>query len=72
MNPQHDGAWYNKGTVLLELENYEDSLTCFNKSIMINSNCSNCWHNKGVLFEELERDEEAEQCFAKVKELQQS
>ena len=52
-----------ENVVKLQLENYEESLTCYDKSIMINSSCSDCWHNKGVALEELGKNAEATSCF---------
>jgi tetratricopeptide (TPR) repeat protein len=60
INPNHQGAWINKGNILLKLEGKEqDALKCFNKSIDVDPNDAEAWYVKGVCLARLDMMEDA-------------
>jgi len=55
--------WYNKGVLLLELERWEEALSCFERALEINPTRTDAWTNKGSVLLKQSRMEEAISCF---------
>ena len=61
--------WFNKGMAFIELGQYQDAISAFDKAIEINPKYANAWNNKGVALGRLGRYKEAKVCYDKAKEL---
>lgn len=59
----------NKGKSLGDLGRSEDSLTCFDKAIALNSSLPEAWLNKGATLSEIGREAGALACFDRALEL---
>jgi tetratricopeptide (TPR) repeat protein len=60
----------DKGTALLEIENYKDAIACFKKAIEIEPNNSDAWLNKGIVLDILHaKPEDIRKCFDKALEI---
>ena len=58
-----------KGLALFYLENYQDSLNCFDLALKIDSESSITWSNRGLALKELNKLEEAIQNYDKAIQL---
>lgn len=63
INPEHSGAWNNKGVVLGKLGMDEAAIECFNKVIEINPEHAGAWNNKGIALGNNGKREAAIECF---------
>jgi len=50
LDPKNSVAWIIKGIANLQLEDYENSITCNNKALELNSNLQVAWLNKAVAY----------------------
>ena len=60
---EDSAAWYDKGYSFGLLENYEESIACFDEAIKLNPEDSAAWYYKGVSLGLLENYEEAIACY---------
>ena len=61
--------YLNKGISLVELEKYEDAVTCYDKAATIDTNDSLIWYNRGVALTQLERFDDAISSYDKAIEV---
>ena len=61
--------YLNKGISLVELEKYEDSVTCYDKAATIDANDSLIWYNRGVALTQLEKYDDAISSYEKAIEV---
>ena len=61
--------YLNKGSSLVELEKYEDAVTCYEKASSIDSDDSLIWYNRGVALTQLERFDDAISSYDKAIEV---
>ena len=71
INPEFFLPWYNRGIALLELEEYYEAITCFDKVIMLDPQVPDAWVpdawlNKGNSLEQLGKYAQALTCYEKV------
>ena len=59
-------AWYNKGTDLFYLDQFDGAIIAYDKAIEINPQDSNAWYNKGIALGKLGKLDEAIKAFDKV------
>ena len=57
------GELLTAGASLATLERFNEALNCYNRSLEINPDVSNCWLNKGLSLSHLERHSEAIESF---------
>lgn len=63
---QTAGLWYNKGISLHHLNQYEESIGCFDKALAIDPQDAGTWNNKGTSLRMLGRHEESIICYNKA------
>ncbi|MDD1422482.1 tetratricopeptide repeat protein [Dolichospermum sp. ST_sed1] len=51
--------YLEEGNKLLNIENYEQAILCYDKAIAIQPDCYQSWHFRGVSLDDLEKYEEA-------------
>ena len=61
--------YLNKGISLVELEKYDDAVTCYDKAATIDANDSLIWYNRGVALTQLEKYEDAILSYEKAIEI---
>ena len=61
--------YLNKGISLVELEKYEDAVTCYDKAATIDANDSLIWYNRGVALTQLEKYDDAILSYEKAIEI---
>ena len=61
--------YLNKGISLVELERFEDAVTCYDKAATIDTNDSLIWYNRGVALTELEKYDDAILSYEKAIEI---
>ena len=61
--------YLNKGISLVELEKYEDAVTCYDKAATIDANDSLIWYNRGVALTQLEKYDDAISSYEKAIEV---
>ena len=59
LNPDHAGAWSNKGVSLHELKRYDEALAHYDKALSLNPDYAEAWGNMGNTLKELKRYDEA-------------
>ncbi|CAN5413396.1 hypothetical protein BH18THE2_BH18THE2_29620 [soil metagenome] len=64
-DPNLAKAWNNKGSALLQLRKYEESLQAFDISIGLDPNNAHAWSNKGMALHNQGRFDEAIKCLQK-------
>ena len=69
LDPNNAGAWDAKGSILVQLENFDMALECFNKALELNPQLELAWNGKGVALLKLRKFEEALTCFEKALEI---
>jgi tetratricopeptide (TPR) repeat protein len=69
LDPNLYGAWINKGLALRFLGRIDESLECFEKAIVTNSQGPIAWYNKATLLGMMGKYEDAIQCYDKALEL---
>lgn len=47
LSPAMAPAWFNKGTILLRMEDYEGAIDAFNHAIEVNPELAPAWYNRG-------------------------
>ena len=62
-------TYLNKGISLVELEKYEDAVTCYDKAATIDTNDSLIWYNRGVALTQLEKFDDALSSYEKAIEV---
>ena len=62
-------TYLNKGISLVELEKYEDAVTCYDKAATIDTNDSLIWYNRGVALTQLEKYDDALSSYEKAIEV---
>jgi tetratricopeptide (TPR) repeat protein len=50
LNPRLVYAWFNKGTIYYQLEDYTSALRCFNEAIAINPDFAEAYYNRGITY----------------------
>ena len=58
-------TYLNKGISLVELEKYEDAVTCYDKAAIIDASDSLIWYNRGVALTQLEKYDDALSSYEK-------
>ena len=58
-----------KGNEVLENYKFEESLSCFDQALLLQSNNPDLWNKKGVVLRGLGRYDEALECFNKSLQL---
>ncbi len=66
LDPNHSGAYNNKGSALGILGRNEEAIKCFSKSIELDPNDLNVYMNMGNTLMKLGKREEAIKCFHKL------
>ena len=61
--------WYKKGLSLVNMDEYEKAVECFDKVIEMDDDFADAWHNKGLSFGNMEKYEKAVECFDKAIEI---
>ena len=51
--------WYKKGLSLVNMDEYEKAVECFDKAIEMDDDFADAWHNKGLSFGNMEKYEKA-------------
>lgn len=64
-------VWYKKGLSLLNLKRYDEAISCFEKTISLNSEFGDAWYFKGTCYYYLSQYQKAIACFAQVINLKQ-
>ena len=62
-------TYLNKGISLVELEKYDDAVTCYDKASTLDTNDSLIWYNRGVALTQLEKYDEALSSYDKAIEI---
>ena len=62
-------TYLNKGISLVELEKYEDAITCYDKAATTDANDSLIWYNRGVALTQLENFDDALSSYEKAIEV---
>ena len=62
-------TYLNKGISLVELERYDDAVTCYDKAGTIDANDSLIWYNRGVALTQLEKYDDAISSYDKAIEV---
>lgn len=62
-------AWHYKGFAFNILDEFNESIECYNKAIEINPESKASWNNKGLEFENINDYEEAFRCYDKALEI---
>ena len=50
MNPRMIYAWYNKGAIYHELQDYTSALNCYSEAIKINPEFGQAYYNRGLVY----------------------
>lgn len=59
INERHEKAWVNLGTVLFHLEEYNESIECFDEANKIDDNIAMSWNGRALSYNALCNQEEA-------------
>lgn len=66
INPDLEGAWYNRGNTLVLNEQYTEALDSYDKVITLNPNNSDAWHKRGEMLSKLNEYAEAVASYDKA------
>jgi len=69
LDPQHTSAYYNRGFLNFELEQYSQAIDDYNKVIEFNPYYAAAYYNRGVVYQALGKQKEADEDFATYKDL---
>eukprot|EP00475_Leptophrys_vorax_P035509 TRINITY_DN5857_c0_g7_i1.p1 TRINITY_DN5857_c0_g7~~TRINITY_DN5857_c0_g7_i1.p1 ORF type:complete len:757 (-),score=188.96 TRINITY_DN5857_c0_g7_i1:610-2880(-) len=58
-NPSHGAAFYSKGTVLVDMERFDEAVSAFEKAIALDPSMPDLWSRMALALEEIGRFEEA-------------
>ncbi len=64
----HYMEYFYKGIILMEKDNYSESLNAFNATIGVYPQFSDAWYYKSLIYKFLKEKEPAEDCFQKAKQ----
>lgn len=70
LNPDDDYCWYWLGNSYLNLEDYNNAVYSFERSIEINPNDFDTWNDYGVALQRLNRIDEAISAYSKALEIE--
>jgi len=67
--PDVDMAYINKGVLLMDMNRYDEALTCLDKAIELDSENALSWYNAGVIYKELGDEAKSVACYDRASEL---
>ena len=68
-NPQLVYAWFNKGNILYDIQDYKDAEACYSKALELNPELAQAYYNRGLTRVQQNRKEEAFSDLSKAGEL---
>jgi tetratricopeptide (TPR) repeat protein len=73
INKDNISFWLKKGKLFYDIEEYNESMKCYNKAIEIDENCKEAWYGKGLLLQMFdEDDDDVIECYDRAIEIDEN